>query len=164
MIKFVTLDPVRDFARVFDLFERGADYVRLESGAEPTPEFVEKQLTDKPPVCGPNDIFLRGLERPDGSLAGIATSIRHFYERGEWYMGLLLLDPVERGSGLGKLAAQKVIDEARADNAPKIRIAVLDANPRGRKFWESLGYTLEKTVPAAQNDDGMARHVLVKQL
>lgn len=155
-LRIITLDAEADFERVSDLAHRAADYVRLESGKAPTPEFVRKTLTDKPPVCGPDDIFLRGVERADGTLAGIATNIRHFYEPDEWYMGLLMLDPAERGSGLGRRVAEHVIAEARADGAPCIRIAVLDSNPRARKFWESLGYALEKS---AQGDDHL-RHVL----
>jgi ribosomal protein S18 acetylase RimI-like enzyme len=79
-------------------------------------------------------------------------------------MGLLILDPQERGKGLGRKAAEQVIEEAKLDLAPRIRIAVLDKNPRGRKFWESLGFKLEKTVLAEDNDDGNERHVLVKEL
>lgn len=154
--RIIVLDAEADYDRVSDLADRAADYVRLESGKAPNPEFVRNTLTDAPPVCGPDDIFLRGVERPDGTLAGIATSIRHFYAPGDWYMGLLMLDPAERGSGLGRRVAEHVIAEARADNAPCIRIAVLDANPKARKFWESLGYALEKSV---QGDDHL-RQVL----
>lgn len=152
----ISLDATADFERVRDLCFRAKDYVQLEEGHAPNDAYVRKTLTEAPPVCGPDDIFLRGVERADGSLAGIATSIRHFYQRGEWYMGLLMLDPVARGGGLGRHVAKHVIQEARADGAPCIRIAVLDANPRGRKFWESLGYTHEKSV---QSDDHL-RHVL----
>jgi ribosomal protein S18 acetylase RimI-like enzyme len=155
-VKIISLDAEVDFARARDLCERAADYVQLEEGRAPDNAYVRKTLSDAPPVCGPHDIFLRGVERADGSLAGIATSIRHFYEPGEWYMGLLMLDPSERGRGLGRTVAQHVINEARADGAPCIRIAVLDANPRGRKFWDSLGFSHEKSV---QSDDHL-RHVL----
>lgn len=155
-LRIITLDQQADFDRVCDLADRAADYVRLESGRAPNLDFVRATLIDKPPTCGPEDIFLRGVERPDGTLAGIATSIRHFYERGDWYMGLLMLDPAERGAGLGRRVAEHVIAEARADNAPCIRIAVLDANPKALRFWERLGYRLEKSVPG----DDHLRHVL----
>ncbi|MEP3347233.1 MAG: GNAT family N-acetyltransferase [Litoreibacter sp.] len=155
-LKIIPLNAQDDFVRVRDLCERASDYVMLEEGHPPDDAYVTRTLNEAPPVCGPDDIFLRGIEREDGSLAGIATSIRHFYEHGEWYMGLLMLDPKERGGGLGRKVAQHVIDEACDDGAPCIRIAVLDANTRGRKFWESLGFTHEKSV---QSDDHL-RHVL----
>ena len=59
---------------------RASDYVAMETGKANNPGFVHSTLTDAPPNCGPDDIFLRGLERPDGALAGFAGSIRHFPE------------------------------------------------------------------------------------
>jgi GNAT superfamily N-acetyltransferase len=97
-------------------------------------------------------------------LAGIATYLRHFYERNQWYMGLMILDPSERGQNLGRRTAEHVFAQARSEGGTLIRIAVLDANPRGRKFWEGLGFKFERTVPADQNDDGQERHVLQKTL
>jgi ribosomal protein S18 acetylase RimI-like enzyme len=159
-IKFIQLDPIADLERVSDLTRRAIDYVTMETHGTDIPAFVKSNLVDAPPVCGPDDIFLRGLERPDGSLAGYANSIRHYPEHGHWYMGLLLLDPAERGQGLGRRAATRVMDEARADNAPCIRIAVLDVNTNARKFWAAMGYEHERTVPGDPNGDGHIRHVL----
>ena len=75
-------------------------------------------------------------------------------------MGLLILDPNVRGDGLGRKAAKHVIDEARADNAPCIRIAVLDVNTGARAFWDKMGFEHERTVKASQNEDGNERHIL----
>ena len=162
MIEFVSLDPTQDAVRVLDLFERAHDYIELETGKYPDAQYVQETLTDKPLQLGDDDIFLTGLQRPDGSLAGLVTNIRHFYQQNEWYMGLMILDPVERGSGLGSQAAQHVFEMARADGAPLIRIAVLDKNPRGRRFWEAQGFVPERRVDDCA--DGLVRHVLYKTL
>jgi RimJ/RimL family protein N-acetyltransferase len=159
-IEIVTLDAKADYARVADLMERASDYVKMETGKASNPRFVNATLTQAPPHCGPNDIFLRGLERPDGTLAGFAGNIRHYPKRGHWYMGLLILDPTERGNGLGRFAAQHVINAARADNAPCIRIAVLDVNKPARRFWDKMGYQHERTVKGDPKGDGHTRHIL----
>jgi len=156
MTDLIPLDPETDRARVTDLCARAADYVRLETGRDPDITFVTQTMTAAPPGIGPEDTMLFGLPRPDGRLKGIATCIRGHYAPGEWYMGLLLLDPAERNSGLGSRAAQKIIAMARADGARAIRIAALEANPAGRRFWERQGFGLEKTVPGADH----TRHVL----
>lgn len=153
MAELIELNAVHDLGRITDLFTRAGDYVKLESGKSPNPDFVQATLTNAPPGC---DIFLRGLERVDGTLAGFASNIRGYPEKSDWYMGLLLLDPAERRKGLGRKAAQHVIDAARADGAPCIRIAVLDTNHAGRAFWDRMGYRLERSV---QGDDHL-RHVL----
>lgn len=162
MINFVTLDPATDAARVLDLCIRAQDYIQLETGKVPDAAYVQETLTDKPTQLAPDDIFLTGLARPDTSLAGMVTAIRHFYEKNEWYIGLLLLDPAERSQGLGVQAAAHIFDLARKHNAPLVRIAVLDLNPRGRVFWERQGFTHARTVEDCE--DGLIRHVLQKKL
>lgn len=159
-IEIITLDAKADYKRVADLMHRASDYVQMETGKANNPGFVHSALTDSPPNCGPDDIFLRGLERPDGTLAGFAGSIRHFPEQGHWYMGLLILDPNVRRQGLGYTAAKHVINEARADGAPCIRIAVLDVKKGARTFWDKLGFEHERTVRADPKGDGHKRHVL----
>lgn len=151
-----------DASRVLALFERAADYVRLESGAPPDLDYLRATF-DGPPTLAAEDRFVLGLER-GGELLGTAAYIRNFYDRDEWYMGLLLLDPVLRGQGYGTRLAQRVLAHARAEQGARIRIAVLDANARARAFWEAQGYELERSVAGDPNGDGHKRHVLKLEL
>lgn len=162
MFEFVPLTVEQDQARVLDLCLRATDYIELETGKQPDAKYVQKTLTEAPPQLTSDDVFAVGFARPDRTLAGFVTYLRHFYERNEWYIGLLILDPAERSKGLGGTAAQYVFDHAKSEAGSKIRIAVLQSNPRGRKFWESHGFKHERAVPADQNDDGHERHVLLK--
>lgn len=165
-IEIISLDPDchlnEDAARVMDLFERAADYARLEKGKAPDLEFL-RETFDGPPMLAREDRFVLALEQ-DAKLMGTAAYIRNFYEAGEWYMGLLLLDPNVRGSRHGSNLARRVIEHARAESGTCIRIAVLDANPKARRFWERQGYTLERTVPGDPDGDGHIRHVLKQDL
>jgi hypothetical protein len=77
-IKIINLDAKDDCTRVADLMYRASDYVKMDTGKANNPGFVHSTLNDAPPVYGPDDRFLRGLERPDGTLAGFAGSIRHY--------------------------------------------------------------------------------------
>lgn len=165
-MKIVSLDPDchlnADGPRVLDLFQRAGDYARLESGKAPDLRYL-RETFDGPPTLARDDRFVLALER-DKVLYGTAGYIRNFYDPGEWYMGLLLLDPATRGQGHGGRLAQAVIDHARREGGTRIRIAVLDANPRARAFWERQGYALERTVPADPDGDGHIRHVLKHEL
>ncbi|QPH52349.1 GNAT family N-acetyltransferase [Pontivivens ytuae] len=158
-ITYVRFNAERDFGRVRDLFDRAGDYVRLETGKEPGDEYVRECLSGAPPQIGPDGYHNYGLERPDGTLAGFAGSIQGYYAPKDWYMGLLVLDPAERGKGLGTAAFAFIRERAEALGAPVIRIAVLDANKAGRRFWERQGFTLERTVPGDPEGDGHMRHV-----
>lgn len=160
MDNMVPLTYEADAERVLDLMTRADDYVRLETGRAPDMAFVRESMIEAPPVVRPEDIHCWGYEGPDGALMGFAASLKGFYEPQDWYMGLLILDPATRGQGLGTRMARFVMDQAQTDGAPVIRIAVLDANTAGRRFWERMGYVHAKSFAAADMKDGHARHVL----
>jgi len=153
------LDPPRDVGDVQDLCLRAADYIKLETGAPPLPDYAAKLLAEAPPTLPPDDVFAFGAAQGE-QLVGVVTCLRNFYAAREWYMGLLLIDPAARSAGLGARMAQHVFNIARSQNATCIRVAVLDANPRGRAFWERQGFGPERGVPADPKGDGHARHVL----
>ncbi|WP_299147366.1 GNAT family N-acetyltransferase [uncultured Tateyamaria sp.] len=144
----------KDSTQVLDLCQRASDYVRLETGMAPDAAYVHETMTDAPPTVPSDQVWCWG-HRSD-TLDAIATCLKGYYEPDDWYLGLLLLDPAKRGAGLGKRMAQHVIDQARADNAACLRIAVLDTNPRARVFWMRLGFVHEKSTQAG---DGQMRHV-----
>ena len=153
------LEPTRDVGDVQDLCLRAADYITLETGAPPQPEYAAKLMAEAPPKLPPEDVFAFGAAQ-GGKLVGVVTCLRNFYAVREWYMGLLLIDPAARSAGLGARMAQHVFHMARSQNATCIRVAVLEANPRGRTFWERRGFAPERAVPADPAGDGHARHVL----
>ncbi|MEQ6202440.1 GNAT family N-acetyltransferase [Sulfitobacter sp. HNIBRBA2951] len=154
-----SVDPARDADAVQDLCLRAADYITLETGAPPPPDYASKLLAEAPPALPPEDVLAFCAEQ-EGKLAAVVTCLRNFYQTREWYMGLLLVDPAARGAGLGARMAGHVFDLARAQGASCIRVAVLDANPRGRRFWQREGFVPERAVPADPDGDGHARHVL----
>ena len=153
------LDPVADSRAAQDLCLRAADYIVLETGKPPAPEYADKLLAEAPPTLAREDVFAFGAEQGE-RLQGIVTCLRNFYAPREWYMGLLLLDPAARNAGLGTRMATYVFGRARAEQATCIRVAVLEANPHGRRFWARQGFALERTVPADPAGDGHMRHVL----
>ncbi len=154
-----SLDPVADLAAVQDLCVRAADYIVMETGASPKQDYAAKLLAEAPPNLAPEDVFSFGAE-VQREICGIVTCLRNFYEQGEWYMGLLLLDPAARGAGLGSRMVRHVFDFASSEGATCIRVAVLDVNERGRAFWDAQGFVLERTVPGDPAGDGHKRHVL----
>ena len=160
--RIVALDPEADHARLMDLALRAADYARLESGREPDDGWVRETTRDAPPGVPPEDVLLFGLEREDGALSGWLGALRGFYAPGEWYVGLLLLDPAARGQGEGARLFGHLRDMARADGARLLRIAVLEANPRARRFWEREGFT--RLAKSVEGEDGHTRHVLEMDL
>ncbi|MEL7132677.1 MAG: GNAT family N-acetyltransferase [Pseudomonadota bacterium] len=156
MAEIVPLTWPADGKRVLNLCIRAKDYILLETGAAPDIAYVQETMTDAPPNVPDDQIWCWGHATADGTLNGVATCLKGYYEPDDWYLGLLLLDLTARGAGLGDRLARHVIAQASADHAACLRIAVLDANPRARVFWERLGFLYEKST---DNGDGHMRHV-----
>lgn len=101
------LDPQADLAAVQDLRVRAADYIVLETGTPPTQNYAAKFMAEARPNLPSEDVFSFGALEQDEN-CGIVICLRNFYEQGELYMGLLLLDPGARGAGLGSCMARHV--------------------------------------------------------
>lgn len=145
-----------DGARVLHLCQQARDYIEFETGDAPDMAYVKETMTDAPPTVPTDQLWCWGHLGQDGALDGIATCLKGYYEANEWYLGLLLLAPAARASGLGRRMAQHVIDQARADNATCLRLAVLDTNIRAHAFWRRLNFRHEKSTSIG---DGQLRHV-----
>jgi GNAT superfamily N-acetyltransferase len=143
------LDPAADRAAVADLYAWAADYVVLETGAPPDGATVRAFFADVPPGGDLARSLKLGLFLPDGGLAGIADLGFGFPEPADAYLGLMLIDPARRGLGLGPRFLDRLAADARARGAPRLLLAVLDANPRGRAFWEREGFRVVLTAPPA---------------
>jgi GNAT superfamily N-acetyltransferase len=135
------LDPATDATRVDAFWPDAADDIRLERDEDPHPGLTLEFFTDAPPGCAPGRKF--GLF--DGPrLVGIADLAFGYPGPSDAYLGLLILAAQTRGRGFGHHFLRALEAEARARHAPALYLAVLDANPRGRAFWEREGFTLHE--------------------
>lgn len=133
------LDPVTDRARVDAFFHEAADYIRVERGADPGPGVTEEFFTDAPPGCDPAHSLREGLF--DGArLIALAETAFGYPEPDDAYLGLMIVTPSARGTGAGPLFLRHIEAEARARRCKALLLAVLEANPRGRAFWERAGF------------------------
>lgn len=75
----------------------------------------------------------------DGEVAGHVRMTWHFPVV---RFGHVLVDPALRGRGLGRRLVVLALEQARADGAERIDLAVLDGNDVAQRLYESLGFTL----------------------
>lgn len=154
-IRELTLD--HDFEAVSELYERCADYLTLEQGRPPDDNLAREFFTDGPPGGHPIErIMKRGLFS-GGQLVALGDLILEYPTSTAAFIGLLLLDPAVRGSGLGVTFLRYLEDQARMHGASSLYLAVLDENPRARAFWEREGFSHHETV---QRRIGARDHVL----
>lgn len=134
------LHPTDDRTLVDAFFQEASDYITIERGAGPGPEVTEEFFTDAPPGCDPATSLRLGLF--DGPrLIALAEAGFGFPEPGDAYLGLMVVSPAARGTGAGPRLLRHIEGAARSRACRALYLAVLEANPRGRAFWEREGFT-----------------------
>ena len=134
-----SLDPAAGRSRVDAVFAGCADHVRLERGTGPGPDVTEEFFTDTPPGCDPA-ANLRLGRFDDTGLIGIADLAFGFPTATDAYIGLMMITPAQRGTGAGAVLLRHLEAAARARACSALCLGVLDANPKGRAFWQREGF------------------------
>jgi RimJ/RimL family protein N-acetyltransferase len=65
-----------------------------------------------------------GVFKDSNKLIGIIAIVRNFIAVGQWIIGLMLIDPEERGNGLGKKVHGALVKWAIKLGAKSFRIGV----------------------------------------
>jgi ribosomal protein S18 acetylase RimI-like enzyme len=165
------LDPGPDHAlpgevltEVTELYAANREFFAL-SGDFPDPDAI---TTGQVAVALADELAQPGSEvllaRTGGRLAGIAVTLAHHPDPADpdpW-IGLLMIDAGRQRQGHGRKLALAVEDRFRAAGRSGVRLAVLDANPKGLAFWTALGY--EEIDRRRDRRRGRACRVLRKAL
>ncbi len=153
------LSPETDRAAVRALYDRAADYIDLETGLPPDDALVEEFFTDAPPGGDPAAGLKLGLFTGP-RLDAIADLAFGWPETDDAYLGLMLLAADQRNRGLGRVFLDHILAVSRTRHAPRLLLAVLEANPRGLAFWQREGFTEVLRTPPAQM--GQRTHVRIR--
>lgn len=150
-----TLDPTADLDAVEEFYGRAADYWILADRRSPDRQKALDFFTDCPPASDPAASHRLGMFEA-GVLMGLAELSFDWPGPGDAFLGLQILAPEARGRGLGRALLAEVEACARASGAPALYLAVLDANPKGRAFWEREGF---RDTGVARYDDETAHWI-----
>ncbi len=77
----------------------------------------------------------------DGKVAGTSTSIT-YDDRFAW-IGMVLVDPAQRGRGIGTGLLEKTLEHLDGTGIPTVK---LDATPQGKPIYEKLGFITEYEI------------------
>ena len=72
----------------------------------------------------------------------------------------MLLDPGSRNDGLGAAAYRAFERWIAAQGADSILLAVVEANVRAARFWESMGFGWPRCYP--ERTIGLRRQILIE--
>lgn len=129
-----------DYSAVTALNQRCADHYLLHNGRVPREDDTSEIFLELPPGKDYPDKFVLGVFSAEKTLVGIIDLICNYKSEEEWTLGLMLLDPAQRGKGLGRTVHTAIIAWAKARGATSFRLGVIEDNLKGQKFWSSLGY------------------------
>lgn len=146
-----TVAPITrgDRSSVQQLYERCADYLELVAGRGPEPNEADNLFRTLPPGKNLDDKMLLGIftGQPE-RLVGLLEAIQAYPQADEWYLGVLLLDPAERGHGLDTSIYQALEQWLREIEVPTIWLSVSEANQPAYDFWQHQGFEeVERTEP-----------------
>ena len=126
-------------ALVAQFYREAPDYWLLAEGRVDAGHKASDFFTDAPPNCDPAESDRLGLFL-DHRLSGVAEVSYGFPEPNDAYLGLMILGPWAQGKGHGRAFLAHAETIARSRHASRLYLAVLEANPRGRAFWEREGF------------------------
>ena len=128
-----------DVSDVANLYARCSDYFLLQDGELATAADARDLFFGVPPEKGMQDQVVFGCKGDEG-LCAVAAILRDYPLSGTWYLGFMIVDAQRRGRGLGRMIYSAVEHWAVARGAVEIRLAVLEQNEPGARFWRSLGF------------------------
>lgn len=73
-------------------------------------------------------------------MVGYLDLVRDFPSTGEWHIGLLMLDPQMRSSGLGSRIYEATAAWVASRGGHTIFLGVLEQATRAEQFWRHLGF------------------------
>jgi RimJ/RimL family protein N-acetyltransferase len=122
-----------------DLLERCTDYFELVFGHPPGPAERQSVFIALPEGKAYDDKFTFVFVFQE-RLVGLIDLIRDHPEPGEWWLGMLLLDPSQRSLGLGSESYCAFERWAAASGARALNVSVAGINTGALRFWRRLGF------------------------
>ena len=140
------------------LLERCSDYYELHEGEPPGASAATDEF-DLPERFSSYEVVILGYRNRDNLIAEMSL-LRDYPTPGEWWMALFVVDPAMRGRGLGARICEGTFAWLKSLGGTTMVLAADEENPRGQKFWQSLGFveTGRRDTTAAT---GMHRRVII---
>jgi len=136
------------------LLERCKDYLQLVCETSAWPSAAQTLLAQLPEGIGHDRKFVIGIYKDSDDLIGVLDAIRDYPAPNEWYLGLMLLDPLQRDQGLGARLYRAFEQWIIQLGAQHIRLGVVEQNKRVYRFWQRVGFmTMEKDSHQKPDED-----------
>jgi GNAT superfamily N-acetyltransferase len=128
------------------LFERCSDFFELIEGAATRSNAAVEELASLAPGKTAEETFCFGAFVEDRLIA-FANLTRDYPKTGEWWLGLLLIDPSERNRGFGAEWHGTIAEWVSAQSGSALSLVVQAQNEAAHRFWLRQGYIERNRQP-----------------
>ena len=143
MIEQLGADAAPELQR---LLERCSEFWELIEGVPPPADTAVKELTSTAPGKTADDTFTFGVFEDDRLIA-FAQLARDYPKPSEWWIGLLVVDPSQRGRGLGAEIHRQLVEWIASQGGTTLWLGVQTQNEGAQRFWPRLGYVERERQP-----------------
>jgi GNAT superfamily N-acetyltransferase len=127
--------------RLQALFDANPDYFQTVNGRNANPDEAQVEFDELPPPHLPfRERWMLGVFDDAGALVGVVLVLSDLGAPGVWHLALFLLATPLHGRGMAAPLLHALESWAIAGGAQWMRLGVVTANARGRRFWERCGY------------------------
>ncbi len=116
----------------------------LVEGQPVSPDAAKNLFEDTPPGRSVEEKLVYGVFDERNKLIGVLDVFPNYPEPAVWWIGLLLLDPAARARGLGRQTVNALCELVSHNGGREVKLGVVEENEPGLKFWEKMGFTLER--------------------
>ena len=128
------------------LLEQSNDYYKLAFQRDVESNDAQELLTMLPEGKTSENKFNYGIY-DSNELIGVIDLIKDYPEEKTWFLGLLLINPHQRGNGLGAKVFNSLQSNLKNTDAKKIKLSVVEQNIKALDFWKKLNFKeIEKKV------------------
>lgn len=123
------------------LFDANPGYFQIVNHRPAEPDEAQREFDeDPPPHLSWSRRWFLGLFQPDGTLAGVAIVVSDLCAPRVWHLALFLLATRLHGRGVAQRTYDALEAWVRAQGAQWLRLGVVRANARARRFWQRQGF------------------------
>ena len=142
-----------DEGRIQAFAERCSDYTQVVEGRPTGPRAGREFLEAAPAGWSPRAVLKLGVFAADGDLMGLLEAAPDYPAAGDWYLGLMLLDPQVRGAGRGARLYRNLERWVASRGGRRVVLSVVEDNAAAHRFWQRAGFADSRTLPAEQMGD-----------
>jgi GNAT superfamily N-acetyltransferase len=155
-----------DVPRLFAFFQANPLFHQAVAGGPATLESVREDVAARPPPEWPFTRKYMLLVIDDaGGVIGAADILSDLFAAGVWHVGLFVVATALHGTGRPHAIYAALEAWMKARGARWLRLGVVDANPRGERFWRRVGYTEVRQRPDYETSGRKhLLHVMAKPL